>query len=269
MVMVEDDPGVVMLRSVGLLAHVEPLNASCQYHRRRERAARQHVGGTSPGNPLQTDQQRELALHRRGQSEGVAYEREHCRRRFRLPLVRAGVPVGRVRHDGAATRGYAAARNEIDPWRPKSAIGDIRGNHLVAVRRKDGRHGAVAAARLPDRAAEADVPQQCLSDPSRRGVEIPPLPLKARYVDCAMLRRLERSRPRPCDRLPLAIGKRQALLKGTYWGEDSGSIHTALTAPHYHRQSKTPPLYNSSPNLHAPGPNGGNVAKRAEKLGLI
>lgn len=60
---VEYHPGMVVLRSVGALTHVEPLNAPRQYHGGRKWTAGQHVSSVPPGNPLQTYQQRELTLH--------------------------------------------------------------------------------------------------------------------------------------------------------------------------------------------------------------
>ena len=61
--MVEHHPGVVVLRILSVLTHVEPLNAPRQNQRGRKRTGGQQVGNTSSSNPLQADQQSELALN--------------------------------------------------------------------------------------------------------------------------------------------------------------------------------------------------------------
>jgi hypothetical protein len=61
--MIEHHPGMMVLRPLGTFTHVEPLDALGQYDGCRERTAGQHVGSAPPGNPLQADQQRQLALH--------------------------------------------------------------------------------------------------------------------------------------------------------------------------------------------------------------
>jgi hypothetical protein len=55
------------------------------------------------------------------------------------------------------------------------------------VRRKHVGHRAVAATGFPDRAAQADMPEQRLGDPIRSGVEVPPLPVVAGIMDGAAL----------------------------------------------------------------------------------
>ena len=61
--MVEHHPRMMVLRILGMLTHVEPLNAPRQNQRGRKRTGGQQVGNTSSSNPLQADQQSELTLH--------------------------------------------------------------------------------------------------------------------------------------------------------------------------------------------------------------
>src|SRR6185437_357861 len=98
---------------------------------------------------------------------------------LRLSSMRTGVAVRWIRYDATAAIRDVLAGEEVNLGSAKSAIGDIGGNHLIVVRREYGGHRAITAAGLPDRAAEANVPQQCLGHPARCGVEVPPLPLVA------------------------------------------------------------------------------------------
>ncbi len=203
--MVEHYPGMMVLRILGVLAHVEPLNSPCQNHGRRKWAGGQQVGNTSSRNPLQADQQSELTLHGRSQRQGMTQEVQHRHWRPCLPRVGPSLPIGRVGYDTSTSLGHAPAGEEVDAGRAKATFGDVSGSHRVTMCGKDGGHGAIATAGLPNRATETDVPQQCFGDPVRRGIEVPPFPLVARDMNRAALCR---HGPRARDRLPLATGER-------------------------------------------------------------
>ena len=183
MSMVEHHPGMVMLGGIGAVAHVEPLNAPCEDHSGRKWAARQHVGGTSSSDPLQAYQQGELTLHGSSQSQSMADKVQHRRGRLFLSFVRPRVAIRRICHDAAASSGYVPACEEVDPSGAEPSLGDIRRNHFVAMSRQHVGDGAVATAGLPNRTAETHMLQQCLCDPGRCGIEVPPFPIITRDMD--------------------------------------------------------------------------------------
>ena len=75
--MVEHHPGVMVLRILGMLTHVKPLNAPRHNQGGRKWTGRQQVGNTSSSNPLQADQQSELTLHGRSQRQGMTQKVQH------------------------------------------------------------------------------------------------------------------------------------------------------------------------------------------------
>jgi len=227
--MVEHHPGVMMLRTLGMLTHVKPLNAPRQNQGGRKWTGRQQVGNASSSNPLQADQQSELTLHGRSQRQGMTQKVQHRHGRPCLPLVGRRFPVGRVGHDTPTSLGHGPAGEEINAGRAKATFGDISGCHRVTVCGEDAGHSTVATARLPNRATETNVSQQCLGNPARCCVEVPPFPLVARDMNSAALCWPCCHRLRTCDRLLLAAGKRQAVLVRAVLGGDSGSIHAAHT----------------------------------------
>ena len=123
--MVKYDPSVMVLASIGVLAHVEPANALRQHHDRSKWGGRHHVCDPFSCDPLQAHQQRELALHGSSQGQGVAQKAKHRPRRPRLPFVDGCLTVRRVRYDAAATFSDTAAGQEIDTRSAKPAISDI------------------------------------------------------------------------------------------------------------------------------------------------
>lgn len=236
--MVEHHPGMVVLRTLGMLTHVKPLSAPRQNQSGRKWTSGQQVGNASSSNPLQADQQSELTLHGRSQRQGMTQEVQHRHGRPCLPLVGPRFPVGWVGHNTPTSLRHAPAGEEINAWRAKAAFGDVSGRHRVTVCGENAGHSTVATAGLPNRATETDVSQQCFGHPARRGVEVPPFPLVARDMNSAGLCCPCCHRPRTCDRLPLAAGERQAVLVRAYLGGASGSIHAAFTGSHCHGQCK-------------------------------
>ena len=75
--MVEYHPGVMVLPGIRLLPHVEPLNALRQHNRRGKWRSRHQASDALSGYPLKAHQQRQLALHRGGECEGVPQKFEH------------------------------------------------------------------------------------------------------------------------------------------------------------------------------------------------
>ncbi len=74
---VEYHPGVMVLASISVLAHVEPTNAPRQHQNRSEWGGRHHLSDAFSSNPLKAHQQRELALHGCGEGQGVTQKVEH------------------------------------------------------------------------------------------------------------------------------------------------------------------------------------------------
>ena len=97
--------------------------------------------------------------------------------------MRAGVAVRRICHDASAALRHRAAGQEIDTRGAEPARGDIGRDHRVAVPAEYGGHSAVAAARLPYRAAKVDVPEQRLGHPRRRRIEILARALEGRHMN--------------------------------------------------------------------------------------
>src|SRR6202021_550174 len=97
--------------------------------------------------------------------------------------MQAGGAVGRICHQAAAPRRHLTAGEEIDARGAETTIGDIAGDDRVAVPAEDNGHGAVAAAWLPYRAAQADVSQQSLGHPGRRRIEVMARALEGRHMD--------------------------------------------------------------------------------------
>ena len=122
------------------------------------------------------------------------------------------VAIGRIGHDAAAGPWHLAAGQEIDTGRAEAAVGDIGGDHFVAVRREHGGHRAIAAAGLPYRAAQPDVPQQRLGNPGRRGIEVSTRAVVARHMDGTVLHQPGRFHARPACGRRIELGKRQAEL---------------------------------------------------------
>jgi hypothetical protein len=65
-------PGVMVLASIGVLAHVEPADALRQHEDRSKRGGSHHLGDTLSRDSLKAPQQRELALHGGAESQRVA-----------------------------------------------------------------------------------------------------------------------------------------------------------------------------------------------------
>ena len=72
--MIEHDPGMVMLRVFGEFTHIKPADTARQHDGRCERACRHDIRHSPSGDPLQSDQQRQLPLHRPGQHHCVTQE---------------------------------------------------------------------------------------------------------------------------------------------------------------------------------------------------
>lgn len=58
---VEDNPGVVVLAGFGAFAHLEPANAAGQHQHGLQRTGRDQLRSPPAGNPLEADEQGELA----------------------------------------------------------------------------------------------------------------------------------------------------------------------------------------------------------------
>src|SRR5215469_4341183 len=104
--------------------------------------------------------------------------------------MRTGVAIRRVRRDASAARGNLVACEEIDAWRTKAAVNDVRRNDLIAMSREYAGHRTITTTGFPDRAAELDVLQQRVGDPIWGGIIIPSLPVIAGVMDSAVPRRL-------------------------------------------------------------------------------
>ena len=66
-----------MLVGVGAFAHIEPSDAARQHQNRSERGCRHHFGDPFSSDPFKAHQERELALHCRGERQSVAQKFEH------------------------------------------------------------------------------------------------------------------------------------------------------------------------------------------------
>ena len=121
----------------------------------------------------------------------------------------AAVAVRRIGDDAAAPRRNGVSGKKIHAGLAKAAVHEVGRDHIVAVAGQDGGHCPVAATRLPDRAAKANVSQQRLGDPGGRRIKILARPLIARNMD-----RSARVRPKRFDcRWFNEIGNRQSRLK--------------------------------------------------------
>ena len=74
---VEYHPSMMVLAIIGVLAHIEPANAVRQHQNRSERRGRHHFSDPFSSDPLKAHQQRELALYRGGEGQGVPEKFEH------------------------------------------------------------------------------------------------------------------------------------------------------------------------------------------------
>ena len=74
---VEYHPSVMVLAMIGVLAHFEPANAARQHQNRGKRRGRHHFGDPLSRDPLKSHQERELALYRGGEGQGVPQKSEH------------------------------------------------------------------------------------------------------------------------------------------------------------------------------------------------
>jgi hypothetical protein len=148
--MVEYHPGMVVLCSVGALAHVEPANPVPQYHDGRKRRIRHRISGTPSGYPLRAYQERELTLYGGSERQRMPQKTKHRARRSRLSCMGTRVAIRRVRYDAAAASRHFATGKEIDPRGAEAAIGNVGRNHVMAVCRQYVGHRAVAAAGFPD-----------------------------------------------------------------------------------------------------------------------
>jgi hypothetical protein len=92
-----------------------------------------------------------------------------------------------VGNGAAASVSDTPACQEINTWGAKPTIGDVRRDHLVAVRSEGGGHRSGTTARLPDGATKLEPLEQRLGDPIRRGVEVAAFPVESGYVDGAII----------------------------------------------------------------------------------
>ena len=75
--MVEYHPSVMVLAIIGVRALIEPANAARQNQNRSERRGRHHLSNPFSSDPLKSHQERELALYRGGECQGVPQKFEH------------------------------------------------------------------------------------------------------------------------------------------------------------------------------------------------
>ena len=73
------------------------------------------------------------------------------------PVCDPEFAIGRIGDEALASSRHLSAGEEIDTRRAETTVGDVGGDHLIAVPSEYCGHGAVAAAWLPDRAAKADM----------------------------------------------------------------------------------------------------------------
>ena len=74
---VEYRPSMMVLASISVLAHIEPANPVRQHQNRSERRGRHHFSDPFSSDPLKSHQERELALYRGGECQGVPQKFEH------------------------------------------------------------------------------------------------------------------------------------------------------------------------------------------------
>jgi hypothetical protein len=170
---VENDPRMMVLRYIGGLAPIKPLDSMSQGDHCSTWTGRYQGSRPPARDPLETHQQRQLPLHSFGQAQRVIDEAQHCDGGLLLAFARSPVAaIGWIRDEGSAAIGYNLARQEVYPRRAKAVISDIRGRYAVAMALQHSRNGAGTAARLPYSPPKLHMMKQRLGDPIWGRVEV-------------------------------------------------------------------------------------------------
>jgi hypothetical protein len=171
--MVENDPRMMVLRYVGGLAPIKPLDSMSQGDHCRKWTGR-YQGSRPPScDPLETHQQRQLPLHSFGQAQRMIHEAQHCDGGLLLAFARwPAAAIGWIRDEGSAVIGHNLARQEVYPRRAKAVISDVRGRYAIAVALQDSRDGAGTAAWFPYSSSKLHMTKQGLGDPIGRRIEV-------------------------------------------------------------------------------------------------
>jgi hypothetical protein len=147
---VENDPRMMVLRYVGGLAPIKPLDSMSQGDHCSKWTGRYQGSRPPSRDPLETHQERQLPLHGFGQAQRMGHEAQHCDGGLLLAFARwSAAAIGWIRDEGSAAIGHNLARQEVYPGRPKAVISDVRGRYGVAVALQHGRDGAFLISTRP------------------------------------------------------------------------------------------------------------------------